>query len=297
MKKLQELVDLAFSKGRISLVVASAQGPELMAALDQAMKGGLINAILVGDEDKIHTSAEVASFDLSSVKIVHEPDHEEACRLAVRMVRNREAKVLMKGNVRTDILVRSILDKENGLVSGSLLSHIAFFETPHYEKLLAVTDAALNIAPDLADKAAIVQNAVHVCRKLGISLPKVGILAAVEIVNEKMEATVHAAALKEMNRKGQIRNCIVDGPFALDNAVSAEAAKHKGIVSEVAGDVDVLVVPDLNSGNILYKSLDFLGGASAAAVLAGASAPVVLTSRSDSDCTKFFSIALAAALL
>jgi phosphate butyryltransferase len=202
----------------------------------------------------------------------------------------------MKGMVSTGVLVKAILDKENGLLNGALLSHIAFFETPHYHKLLCITDAALNIAPDVTDKADIIRNAVKAFHKLGIKQPKVAILAAVETVNPKMEATMHAAILAMMQKRNQIEGCIVDGPLALDNAISAQAADHKGIVSEVAGDADILVTPDLNAGNMLYKSLIFLGGAVTAAVVAGASVPVVLTSRADSDRSKFLSIALAAAM-
>jgi phosphate butyryltransferase len=202
----------------------------------------------------------------------------------------------MKGMVTTGMLMKAVLDKGNGLMLGSLLSHIAFFESPYYHKLICVTDAALNIAPDLQEKAGIINNAVNALHRLGIALPKVGILAAVETVNPKMEATVHAAMLVAMQKRNQIRGCLIDGPLALDNAISAEAAHHKGIVSEVAGDADILLAPEITSGNILYKSLIFLGGAVTAAMVVGASVPVVLTSRSDSDKSKFLYIALAAAM-
>jgi phosphate butyryltransferase len=176
-----------------------------------------------------------------------------------------------------------------------LLSHLAFFETRYYHKILCITDAALNIAPDMNEKVAIINNAVAVYHQLGIPVPLVAVLAAVESVNPKMEATVHAAMLTQMQKRMQITGCIVDGPLALDNAVSADAANHKSIVSDVAGNADILVAPDLNSGNILYKSLNFLGGAVCAAIVAGASVPVVLTSRADEDRSKFLSIALAVA--
>ena len=178
----------------------------------------------------------------------------------------------------------------------SLLSHVAFFESPYYHKILCITDAALNISPDLSEKAAIIKNAVAILHRLGVALPKVAILAAVETVNPKMEATLHAAMLVTMQKRNQIQGCLIDGPLALDNAVSAEAAHHKGIVSEVAGDADILVAPDLNSGNILYKSLIFLGGAIDCCHCCRCTVPVVLTSRADSDKSKFLSIALAAAI-
>jgi phosphate butyryltransferase len=192
--------------------------------------------------------------------------------------------------------VKAILDKETGLLKGNLLSHVAFFETSFYHKILCITDAALNISPDFNEKCAIVNNAVSVYHKLGIINPRVAVLAAVETVNPRMEATVHGAMLTMMQKRNQIEGCIIDGPLALDIAVSADAAKHKGLISDVAGDADILVTPDLNSGNMLYKSLNFLGGAFVAAIVAGASVPVVLTSRADQDKSKFMSIALAAAM-
>jgi phosphate butyryltransferase len=202
----------------------------------------------------------------------------------------------MKGMVSTGQLVKAILDKENGLLKGGLLSHMAFFESKYYHKILCVTDAALNIAPDFNEKVSIIKNAVAVYHKLGISQPLIAILASVETVNPKMEATVHGAMLTQMQKRQQIEGCLIDGPLALDNAVSFDAAKHKGITSEVTGNADILLAPDLNAGNILYKSLNFLGGAVCAAVVAGASVPVVLTSRADEDKSKFLSIALAVAI-
>ncbi len=297
VKKIQDIVEIANVKGVKKLAVASAQDADLMAALFRAVREGLISPILVGNKTEITTIAESAGLSISGVEVIHEPDADKACEISVRMVRNGNADFIMKGNVRTSVFVKRILDKNNGLMTGNLLSHVAFFETPHYHKILGITDAALNIAPDINEKVDIIQNAVVTCNKLGIMNPKIGILAAVEVVNNKMEATVHADILKKMNQQEKLKGCIVDGPLALDNAISADAAKHKGIVSEVAGDVDILLAPEINSGNILYKSLSFLGGASAAAIVTGATIPVVLTSRSDSDKNKFFSIALAVALL
>ncbi|UCH13554.1 MAG: phosphate butyryltransferase, partial [Bacteroidales bacterium] len=173
---------------------------------------------------------------------------------------------------------------------------LAIFETPYYHKIIGITDAAINIDPDLKEKAEIIKNAVFAYNRLGIDSPMVGILAAIEKINPKMKATVHAAKLKEMNKTGQLRNCTIDGPLALDNAVSRLAARHKGIDSDIAGNVDILVTPDINSGNILYKSLNFLGGAVSAALVLGASVPVILTSRADSDQSKFMSIVFAVAI-
>ncbi|MBN2480351.1 MAG: bifunctional enoyl-CoA hydratase/phosphate acetyltransferase [Bacteroidales bacterium] len=297
VKKIQDLIGQASGNAVRRLAVAAAQDPDLIEALIRAMKAGFISPLLIGNKTEIIKIAESAELNLSQVEIIHEPDAFRACELSVRLVRQGHADLIMKGHVSTSIFIKHILDKENGLMQGNLLSHVAFFETQYYHKMLGITDAALNISPGLDDKIEIINNAVSTCKKLGIMNPKIGILAAVEVVNEKMEATVHAARLKSLNREGRLKGCIVDGPLALDNAISAAAAKHKGIVSDVAGDADVLVAPDINSGNILYKSLSFLGGASVAAVVAGARVPVVLTSRSDSDSNKFYSIVLAAALL
>jgi phosphate butyryltransferase len=294
--KLQDFVDRAAARPRRKLAVAVAQDEDVLLALKAAVEAGIIEPVLVGDREAIETAAVQAGFDIKPYTLIHETDKARACHAAVRLIREKQAEILMKGLVTTGVFVKAILNKENGLMTGSLLSHIAFFETPHYHKLLCVTDAALNIQPDLQEKAGIIQNAVVAYHRLGNRMPKVAVLAAVETVNPKMEATVHASMLTLMQKRNQIEGCLIDGPLALDNAVSAEAAKHKGIVSEVAGDADILVTPDLNAGNILYKSLIFLGGALTAAVVVGASVPVVLTSRADSDQSKFLSIALAAGM-
>lgn len=296
LKSLGNFVEIAAQKGKKRLAVAVAQDEDVLKAIKAAMQAGIIIPILVGDRHEIMISAEHAELDLSGIEIFHEPDKQNACMSAVKLVRNGRGDILMKGLVSTGVLVKAILDKETGLLKGNLLSHVAFFETSFYHKILCITDAALNISPDFNEKCAIISNAVSVFHKLGISNPRVAVLAAVETVNPRMEATVHGAMLTMMQKRNQIEGCIIDGPLALDNAVSADAAKHKGLKSEVAGDADILVTPDLNSGNMLYKSLNFLGGAFVAAIVAGASVPVVLTSRADQDKSKFMSIALAAAM-
>jgi phosphate butyryltransferase len=296
LQTLQSLVDRARSKGVSKLAIAVAQDDDVLEAVRHAQQDGFIQAILIGDEKLISISAKTAGLDGRSIEIIHEPDPAAACRLAVQSIRSGKASLLMKGLVTTSILMKAVLNKENGIAKAGLLSHVALFESPYYHKIFGLTDAAVNIKPDLQDKISIIKNAVDIFHRLGISQPKTGILAAVESVNPKIEATVHAAELKEMNRKDLITGCIIDGPFALDNAVSIEAARHKGITSGVAGEIDLLLAPDINSGNILYKSLNFLGGAITAAVVAGSMAPIVLTSRSDSAKNKYLSIALAAAL-
>ncbi len=296
IQSLNSMVDVALKKGSRKLAVAVAQDEDVLKALCNAAEKQLITPILVGDKGEILAASKKAGVTISGFELVQEPDKNLACVKAVKLVKEGQADILMKGLVPTGQLVRAILDKENGLLQGGLLSHLAFFESPYYHKILCITDAALNINPDLEEKVAIVRNAVNTLHRLGIANPLVAILAPLETVNPKMEATVHAAMLTQMQKRGQIDGCEIDGPLALDNAVSSEAARHKGLVSAVAGNADVLVAPDLNTGNVLYKSLNFLGGAVCAAIVAGAGAPVVLTSRADQDRSKFLSIALAVSM-
>jgi phosphate butyryltransferase len=202
----------------------------------------------------------------------------------------------MKGLVSSRLFLKAVLNKEFGLRTGSLLSHVAIFETPYYHKLLGVTDAAMNVDPDLEEKIDIIKNAVKVFHGLKNRNPKVAILGSVETINPKMEATMHAATISMMNYRKQIKGCIIDGPLALDGAISEKSAKLKHITSNVAGEADLILAPDINGANILYKSLNFLGGATSAAVIMGAKVPIVLTSRGDSEKSKFLSIALAAAI-
>jgi phosphate butyryltransferase len=295
-KSLDKLVESAAQKGVKRLVVAVAQDQDVLKAVKSATEHGLVIPILVGDTDEIRSSADKAGIEISGMEVIHEHDKNAACIQAVKIAREGKADILMKGMVSTRQLVKAILNKETGLINGDLLSHLAFFETPYYHKILCITDAALNINPDFDEKVAIIKNAVAAYHKLGISNPRVAILAPVETVNSKMESTVHGAMLAMMQKRGQITGCVIDGPLALDNAISAEAARHKGLSSEVAGDADILVTPDLNAGNMLYKSLNFLGGAVCAAIVAGATVPVVLTSRADQVRSKYLSIALAVAL-
>ncbi len=295
-QKLENLEDIARKKGIKKIVVAVAQDEDVLKAIKKAQLTGLVLPVLVGDKHLIERSAKKAAFDISDIEILNEPDEVNACNKAVDLITEQNIPILMKGLVSTSTLLKAFLNKEKKLSKGNLLSHIALFESPYYHKVFCVTDAAMNIQPGLEEKISIIKNAVHLYHQLGIQMPKVGILAAVETVNPKMEATLHASILREMNQKRQIEGCIIDGPFALDNAVSKEAAKHKGIISKVAGDADILVVPDLNSGNILYKALCFMGGAVSAALVTGADIPIVLTSRADSDRSKYLSITLAAAI-
>lgn len=295
--KLSELTEKARSKTKRKIAVAAAEDEAVLKSLKAAVNENIVIPVLVGDKSEIEKIAKSIGFDLNDIQIIHnDKGPNMSAQIAVSLVKNGEADILMKGFVSTGSLLKAVLDKENGLRKGQVLSHVAFFESPYYHKLLCVTDVAMNIAPDFDTKVHILNNAVEACHKIGIMNPKVAVIAAVETVNPKMEATVHAAMLKTMSDRKQISGCIVDGPLAIDNAISKEAAMHKGIVSKVAGDCDVILVPDIEAGNIFYKALNFLGGATTAAVIMGATVPIVLTSRSDSESSKMFSIALAAAM-
>lgn len=296
LKSLTTLLELAKQKGVCRIAVAAAADKHVLDAIMMAKQEGFADPILVGEKPAIESIAAEIGFKLDGVTIIDITDPFKASVEAVALIRNGKADILMKGLVGTGPMLKAVLDKEIGLRKGATLSHVALFETQFYHKLIGVTDAAMNVAPEFDEKVSMVQNAVEVFHKLGIQEPKVAIVCAVETVNPKMEATVHAAMLTLMNRRKQIKGCIIDGPLALDNAVSAESAHHKGIISDVSGDVDLIVTHDINSGNVLYKSLNFLGGATTAAAIMGAKVPIVLTSRADSERSKLMSIALAAAI-
>ena len=266
-----------------------------MGAVIRAWKENIIEPILIGDKEAIRNICESNNYDITGLNIIHEPELERAVELAVRMANSKQVDILMKGKIGSSTLLKSVLNKEWGLRTGNLLSHCALFEVDTYHKVIAVTDVAMNIAPNLQEKIAIVNNAVTCLNRLGYIMPKVAVLGAVEMVNENMEATLDAALLSKMNQRDQIKNCIIDGPLAFDNAISLESAQQKGIRSEVAGDTDLLLIPDIEVGNVLYKSLVFFAKAKVAAIILGAMVPIVLTSRSDSEQAKFDSILLAAA--
>ena len=294
MKNFDAFFDVVKSKSRKNLVIAAAEDDQVLLSVKDAVANEIITPIFVGNKEKIETICSEIHFKVADYEIINERNPANATKKAVQIVREGRADILMKGHVQTADFLRAILSRETGLRKSELLSHVGFFELPSYHKVLALTDAAQNIAPDFDDKIAILTNAVDMFHHLGIENPKVAILAAVENVSPKMQATMDAAALSMMNQRGQIKGCIIDGPLAFDNAISKVAAEHKGIISNVAGDADLLVAPDINSGNILYKSFTFIGQGTVAAVVLGATVPIVLTSRSDSDRSKLSSIALAA---
>lgn len=296
VETLSQITDLAKSKTKRRLAVAAADDKHVLEAVKKAQEEGIVEAILVGNMENIKKIALEIDLDLSNIELHDEKNAYKASVKAVELIREGKAEILMKGLVSTGPLMKAVLDKENGLRKGGTLSHVAFFESPYYHKLLGVTDAAMNVAPEFAEKVDIIKNAVEAFNKLGYDNPKVAVVGAVETVNAKMEATTDAALLTMMNKRGQIKACVIDGPLALDNAVSKESAKQKKVESEVAGDVDLIVTPNIEAGNILYKSLNFIGGAYTAAVIMGAQVPIVLTSRADSEKSKMMSISLAAAI-
>ena len=279
-----------------TIAVACPHDDDALLSLDRASAAGLVRPLLIGRRALIESLCETLGLRSFRPDIIDCADDGAAVELAVRKVRSGEAQMLMKGLVSTGTFLRGVLNKEYGLRQRPLLSHVALYEANDPERLVLFTDVAMNIAPDLSQKAQILENAVWLAHALGIERPKVAAIAAVETVNPEMPATVDAAALAKMADRGQIKGCVVDGPLALDNALSSEAARHKGISSLVAGVADVLLLPDIEAGNVLYKILGLVKVWPLAAIVVGASAPVVLTSRADSDETKFNSIALAAAI-
>lgn len=293
---LETLIDKATQNDAKTVAVAAAEDEEVIEAVLDALNRNLAHFLLFGDQEKIMSILQLKGIDANSenrLTIIHTASLAEAAEAAVKAVSSKEAHVLMKGNLPTNIILKSVLNKEFGLRTGSVLSHTAVFEVPGFQRFIIVTDAAMNIAPDLQLKVQIVKNAVALAKAIGIETPKIAPIAAVEEVNPAMQATLDAAALTMMNRRGQIKGCLIDGPLALDNAISALAAEHKGIQSEVAGEADILLVPAIEVGNALYKSLIYFANAKVGAVISGAKAPIVLTSRADSAESKLYSLALA----
>jgi phosphotransacetylase len=256
-------------------------------------KAGLINAILVGPENKIRAVAKENKIDLTPYQIINTRHSHEAAQKAVELARAGKVKAIMKGKIHTDELMEAVLDKEHGLRTGRRMSHVFVMDVPHYPKPLFITDAALNLFPHLTEKVDIVQNAINLFHAIGWGTPKVAIVSAIETVNEKIPSTLDATALCKMAERGQITGGILDGPLAFDNAVSAESAKVKGIHSAVAGNADIIVVPDVESGNMLYKQMTYLSGMEAAGIVLGATVPIILTSRGSDELSRKASCALA----
>ncbi len=295
LTKISDLRTIVAEGQKKVLVLAVAQDKYALGAVVSAVHDDIIDAILVGDKREILMLANDKKYDLSGIKIINNTNLNSAVAESVRLVKDGKADILMKGRVSTSRILKGVLNKEYGLRKGDLLSHLALFEIPSYHKLLALTDAAINIAPGLKEKTAILNNSVNYLNSIGISRPKVAVISAVETVKDSMPATVDAAILSKMAERKQILNCEIDGPLALDLAVDKESASHKGIKSNVAGDADLLLFPNIETGNVTYKTLSFLSKTKSASVVLGASAPIVLTSRADNEETKLNSILLAAA--
>ncbi len=291
-----EVIAKVKSCGMKKIAVAAAQDSAVLEAVKEAKSQGIADAILVGDEAKIKEIAASMGIDVSEFEIIDEPDMAQAALKAVKLAHDGEVDMYMKGLCDTKTFLKSVLDKEVGLRTGSALSHVCVFDIPSYDKLLFLTDVAFMTYPTLEDKAAIIKNTIPVCNACGVMNPKVAPLAAVEVVNPKMPVTVEAAELTKMCEEGTITDCIVDGPLSLDLAIDPEAAKHKGATNrKIQGDADVLLFPDIHAGNLVYKALvHTVPGVKNGCILTGTKVPVILTSRSDTFETKVNSIALAA---
>lgn len=292
LKGLQDIIDEARRQGPIRVAVVNAAQAAVLKAVQEAV--GLVEPRLIGDRASIERLSRDLGWTLDESAVIPAADGAAAAREGVRLVREGGADAVMKGNVHTDILMHALLDDQKGLrLAGRRVSHVMVTEVSTYPKLLHITDVAINISPDLNAKAQIVQNAVEVTRLLGVEIPKVAVLSAVETVNPAIASTLDAACLTLMARRGQIEGAIVDGPLAFDNAISAGAARDKGIDSVVAGDADIMLVPDLVSGNILVKNLEYLAKATAAGIVVGLAAPVVLNSRADPAPARLAALAIA----
>jgi phosphotransacetylase len=291
--KYEKLLERCSGLEPVPTAVAHPCEATALAGAVEAAQRGLIVPLLVGPAAKIAATAESAGIDIGGLEIL-DAEHSQAAALrSVALVREGRAEILMKGSLHTDELMAAVVSRD-GLRTGRRISHAFIMDVPTYHKVLVVTDAAINIAPALEEKADICRNAIDLCVSLGLKEPKVAILAAVETVTTKMPATIDAAALCKMAERGQIKGGRLDGPLAFDNAISREAAETKGIASEVAGDPDILLAPDLEAGNILAKQLSFLAGADSAGLVLGARVPVILTSRADSVRSRIASCAVAA---
>jgi phosphate butyryltransferase len=292
IKTFAELLEAARGKGPKTVAVAAGHQSEVMLAGLDAEVASLAEVILVGDEAIIRQIAATEHFDISRMEVIHEPRPREAAWQVMKLVSDGRADIAMKGKVETSDFLRAALSKELGLRTGQLFTHVAIFEIPGFDRLMFISDAGVVVAPDLEQKVQIVQNAINVAHALGISLPRVAVLAATETVNPKIPTTLDAANLSKMADRGQIYGGLVDGPLALDNAISPESARIKGIKSEVAGYADILITPDIEAGNVLAKAITYFAQGKMAGVVVGARCPLILPSRSDTREAKLVSLSL-----
>jgi phosphate butyryltransferase len=288
----QEMLAAAQAEGPKTVVAVGAAQDSVLGALDRAEKQGIAHAILIGSQAAIQAEARAVHVDLSPMRVIDEPNLEEAAQIAMSLVSQGEAHIAMKGNVNTAIFLRAALDRETGLRTGHLLSHVAVFDMQSLGRLLLISDAGVNIAPTLEQKTEITQNAVDVARSLGIAHPRVAALASTENVNPRIPANVEAAALAKMADRRQITGAMVDGPLALDNAISLDAAEDKEIGGQVAGRADLLILPDIEAANVLVKAITYFAQHPMAGVVVGARVPMIVPSRADTTESKFDSICL-----
>jgi len=292
----EELLKKRIPPSRKKVAVAAAEDEVVLSTVCKAYEFGVAEPILCGDRVKIEALAKKYGLDISSFEVFHTTNGVESAELAVSLVKQRKADMLMKGLLQTADLLRAVLNKENGLRGGGVLSHVSVLHSPILDRMLLLTDAAMVTYPDLKIKAEMIRNAVIAAKGLDIENPKVAVLAAVETVNPEMQATLDAAGLTVMNRRGQIRDCVIDGPLAMDLALSEDAAKHKGVVSEVAGAADILLFNNIDAANSALKVFTVAGNCFFGGIVMGATAPIVLTSRSDTEQSKLYSIACAASV-
>ncbi|TGE31581.1 bifunctional enoyl-CoA hydratase/phosphate acetyltransferase [Desulfosporosinus sp. Sb-LF] len=288
------LVDKAKSMGRAKVAVAVSEDREVLEAIKLAEQEGLISPVLVGDREQIRRLADEIGLDIVGTEVIDEPIPGVAVHKAVDAVVNGQAHFLMKGQINSSDFLRAVLRAEKGLRTGRLLSHISAFQVPGFSRLLFVTDGGMNIAPNLTQKKEILETSLLYLKGIGMDLVKVVVLAANEVANPKMPVTIDAQALAEMGRAGEFPGAIVEGPLALDGAVSATALKHKGISSEINGDADLILVPTIEVGNALGKSMVYFAGATMAGIVLGAQVPIVLTSRNDTPRSKLMALTMAA---
>lgn len=292
IRTFEELMKAAQEKGPMTVVIAAAHEQEVLLAAHDAEELGIADCVLVGDRQDIARIAGESGIDVKRMMIVHEPDSRLVARKAMELVGLGHAQIAMKGKIETADFLRAALDRQYGIRSGGLLTHVGVFEIPGFDRLIFVSDAGVVVAPDMTMKVELVRNAIFVAQTLGVELPRVAILAATEMVHPKIPTTMDAANLAKMADRGQIRGGIVDGPLALDNAISPESAAVKGIKSEVAGRADILITPDIEAGNLLAKAITYFAHGRMAGIVVGGRAPLVVASRSDPHETKLVSMAL-----
>jgi phosphate butyryltransferase len=289
---LNELVESARLRGPVKIAVAAGHDPDVIEALKQARAIDLADGVFVGNAEKILSLARKAKFEIPEEQLIHEPDEAAAARKAIALIREGKASLLMKGKISTATLIRAVLDKEAGLRTGRLLSQVIVFQVPRFDRLMVMTDAAINIAPTLEQKADICRNAIEVAHAIGIEKPNLAVLCALEFVNPEMPATMDAASLTLMNRRGQLTGAYVEGPIALDVPLSKFAADRKAIDSPLVENTDIFVAPDIEAANILYRAILYFAQGESGGIVIGARVPLILLSRAESPETKIRSIAI-----